>query len=169
MKQKVITREEVRLNKKGAIATLPKRGCRTRTRKFGFGYVLVTYGAVEKLWSPLLRQLNVALPQPRGTEPRNCEICKKRFFHASPVGHAGYFSADVCSDKCAVERRNIVRRLRRREQASERQMNLSDQNCFHCGEPIKANRKTRCYCSVRCRVAAHRAARRSRRFSNATS
>jgi hypothetical protein len=162
MKQKAITREEVRLNKQGAIATLPKRGCRIRTRKLGRGYVLVTYVAVEKLWRPLLRQLKATLPQPRGNEPLNCVICKKRFFHATPEGHPGYFSADVCSDKCVVERRSMVGRLRRREQANERQMDLSDRTCLHCGEPIQANRNTKRYCSERCRVAAHRSLRSAR-------
>jgi hypothetical protein len=32
--------------------------------------------------------------------------------------------------------------------------------CGYCGEPIKATRSTRRFCSLRCRVAAHRAAKR---------
>jgi hypothetical protein len=59
----------------------------------------------------------------------------------------------------ACERKRFTEMQRQRRQR-KRQLRLHSR-CVHCGEPIKAKRVTKKYCSVACRVAVLRRLRRS--------
>ena len=156
VKEKAITREEVRLTRRGVIATLPERGCRAGRHKF---YGLST---IERLWLPLVRKLSkVEMPKPWGSSPRQCLICGRQFFVAWRDRYRVHYVHPLCSDRCAAERRNMYRRQRRKHQSEERQKDLGDRICLHCGAPVHANRNTKRYCSVRCRVASSAASRSS--------
>jgi hypothetical protein len=58
------------------------------------------------------------------------------------------------------EQAALVRRARLAKYAATdgaaRAAARSGRSCERCGEPIEAERSTRRFCSVRCRVAAHR-------------
>ena len=72
----------------------------------------------------------------------------------------GLPSTKICSDECRAEtKRDAVRlasakRAKRRAEAS----NARTSACRHCGERLPARRSTKRFCSVGCRVAAHRGA-----------
>ena len=157
MTEKPITREEVRLTSRGAIATLPRRGCKGKRLKHGVGFFYTHYSPRKDLWRPLLRRLKVEMPEPWGTPPRSCVVCDKEFLVAWRRHYARHYSYSICSDKCVADLRNMTRRRRRRKHAAERQKAMGNRTCVHCGVPLDANRATKRYCSVRCRVAAHRA------------
>jgi len=159
MKQNTIARDEVRLTRRGEIATMPKRGFRGRRLRHRWGFTYIGYSPIEDLWHPLLRKLKVEMPKPRGWSPLTCTICDKQFFLAWHDRYPGHYLQPICSDACVAERRNVTRRRRRREYAEERQKVMSGRACVHCGTPLDANRDTKRYCSVRCRVAAYRAGR----------
>jgi hypothetical protein len=124
--------------------------------------------AIPKLWAPLLRRLSklqaeqwqvegakresdgkerfekpgpVELPHPGDAE--ECRHCGTKFYTVSRRPHA------YCSDRCAVARATKAR--------SERRAADRNDTCDHCGKPIRARRSTMKFCSIRCRVAAHRA------------
>jgi hypothetical protein len=125
-----------------------------------------------KLWAPLLQSLNKELrkswkigvkygldnpndpPQPvtapnwRWYDQRCCRHCDRKFYRRSDSGNFIY-----CSDKCAGAARSTnFAKARSRRRATAR----ADRKCEICGEPIKAQRSTMRFCSVRCRVANHR-------------
>lgn len=54
-----------------------------------------------------------------------------------------YTNRLVCSNRCRVK--------------YNRGSNLPDRNCQHCGKPFTPKRKDAKFCSVKCRVANHRA------------
>jgi hypothetical protein len=66
----------------------------------------------------------------------------------------------MCSDACRAEakrdavRRASAKRAKRRAEASQARTSA----CRHCGERLPARRSTKQFCSVGCRVAAHRGA-----------
>ena len=68
--------------------------------------------------------------------------------------------AQMCSDECRLEakrdavRRASAKRAKRRAEASDARTSA----CRHCGERLPARRSTKRFCSVGCRVAAHRGA-----------
>jgi hypothetical protein len=70
----------------------------------------------------------------------------------------GLPSTKICSDECRAEsrrdsvRKALVKRTQRRAEAS----NARTSACRHCGERLPARRSTKRFCSVGCRVAAHR-------------
>jgi hypothetical protein len=154
VKQNPIKRCDVRLNSRGAIITLPVRGCRARRRVDPmFGSYLI-YSPVKSLWLPLVRRLKVQMPESRYSRPAKCRVCRRLFLLASIEGN---YSWDVCSDQCATTWNKTNRREERRDRAAERRKAKSHRTCAHCGGPLNAERKSKQYCSVRCRVAAHRA------------
>ena len=155
--KKIITRDEVRLSNRGAITTLPVRGCRASSK--GDPYGRITYLPMESLWLPLVRRLKVEMPKPWGVRPQTCIVCGKQFFVSWRDRYRVHYRHPLCSDICAAERRNRARRDRRRAKSEERQMGMSNRSCVHCGALLEANRATKHYCSVRCRVAAYRARR----------
>ena len=82
----------------------------------------------------------------------HCRRCKAPFI--------GLPDAKVCSDACRAEakrdavRRASAKRSKRRAEASDARTSA----CRHCGERLPARRATKRFCSVGCRVAAHRGA-----------
>jgi predicted nucleic acid-binding Zn ribbon protein len=153
LREKPITRDEVRLTKGGTLATLPKRGYQGRRAKQPLGFFHTVYCPKEDLWRSLLRKLDVEMPKPIRYPPKTCVLCGKQFFFATyDRGHGPY----VCSDKCADKRRNLARRYQRLERSKGRQKLIRNRACLYCGSAVKATRVTKRYCSGRCRVAAHR-------------
>ena len=79
-----------------------------------------------------------------------CRCCRKPFI-ALP-------NAKLCSDACrALAKRDSwlrasAKRAERRNEASKARTSA----CRHCGERVPASRSSKRFCSVRCRVAAHR-------------
>ena len=61
-----------------------------------------------------------------------------------------------CSDKCRRTTRARVVRERRKVTTAKRAEVLAGLTCKACGNPLTATRKTRTYCSDRCRQWAHR-------------
>lgn len=61
-----------------------------------------------------------------------------------------------CSPECRRLGCAQRERERRAKQAAERIEALAALNCTVCGKPLEATRKTRAYCSDRCRQWAHR-------------
>jgi hypothetical protein len=81
-----------------------------------------------------------------------CRRCQRPF-----IGLSG---AKICSDECrTLAKRDSIRKAsakrgRRRAEASEARTSA----CRHCGEHLPARRSSKRFCSVKCRVAAHRGA-----------
>lgn len=96
-----------------------------------------------------------------------CRVCKKKFFNARTYRTAprtgyrvvitGKKSSSFCSDACLTKWRKRKRAEQRKEEAATRAEARSGRVCEQCGEPIEAARSTKRYCSIKCRVAAHRA------------
>ena len=161
MRKRPITRDEVRVDYY-EVRTLP-----------GGSFHRDTGQPIARLWQPLLDQLRrqerewwesgpatdpewwgefksrvaVATPDRRTT----CVHCGRRFYY-----HYRYRS-QWCSDLCARKARapRIVAAVKARSEA--RAKARAGRTCETCGKPIKAQRATRQYCSVRCRVTAFRA------------
>jgi hypothetical protein len=180
MRRKPVSRDEVRLDGSPSytcIVTLPFDSVRKRGNKLE---------PIRKLWTPLLRQLTHAKKQwwasPRGVEhlqwirkkgwsdadqlePVRCPQPIQYYF-GSKCRHCSHrfcctdrYRGDYCSDHCE-SLANAPRRAARiaafiKARSEERADNRND-NCDHCGKPIEAKRSTMRFCSVKCRVAAHR-------------
>jgi len=153
VKQKPIKRSEVRLNSRGAIVTLPQRGCRARRRESSFGTYLV-HSPIKSLWLPLVRRLKVEMPEPHWFMRGKCRVCERPFLLASIAGN---YSRNICSDKCVATWNKTKRCKWRRDQAAKRREDMSHRTCAYCGGALNAERKSKRYCSVLCRVAAYRA------------
>jgi hypothetical protein len=177
MRRKPVSRDEVRLDgspQYTEIVTLPLDSVRERGDNLE---------PIRKLWAPLLRQLSrakrewwasprgvehpewsqkigwwtgkalepVGYPQPEGY--RKCRHCRREFYRTK------HYSGLYCSDRCqrlanAPRRTRWIARFikaRSEERASNRK-----HYCEHCDNPIDAKRSTMRFCSVKCRVAAHR-------------
>ena len=138
MRRKPVTRDEVRFDGEH-ITTLPADSLRQGE-----------YGreANPKLWAPLLRQLKVKEPWPYSRGKWKCQHCRSTFYRV-PGSHSHY-----CSDQCANTVRNAaVVKARSEARAKAR----AGRKCEACGKAIEAQRSTMRFCSVRCRVAHHRA------------
>jgi hypothetical protein len=133
---------------------------------------------IANLWVPLLRSLNqerrelwedwvkrglddadrppkpIAVPRPY--RKRICRHCGRSFYNGDKGPRQNGGVPLYCSDKCVamvhsaamvpiVEARSKVRAAAR-----------ANRQCATCGKPIKAKRSTMRFCSVKCRVAAHR-------------
>jgi endogenous inhibitor of DNA gyrase (YacG/DUF329 family) len=92
----------------------------------------------------------VGLPYGR----RHCRHCGRSFYYTERATQTLY-----CSDKCvaAVHREAMVPIVEARSKA--RAVARANRKCAACGKPIKAKRSTMRFCSVNCRVAAHRDAK----------
>jgi hypothetical protein len=103
--------------------------------------------AAPELWGEFKPRVRVVDPDTQAT----CRQCGRRFHH-----HHRHPSK-WCSDLCAREARapRIAATIAARSKA--RALARASRTCKTCGKPIKAQRATRQHCSVRCRVAAHRA------------
>jgi hypothetical protein len=161
MRKRPITRDEVRVQH-FMVRTLP-----------GGSFHRDTGQPIARLWQPLLDQLRqqerewwesgpvtkpelwgefkshvvVATPDTQAT----CHHCGRRFYY-----HYRYRSK-WCSDTCAqaAQAPRIAAAVKARSQA--RAKARAGRRCKTCGKPIKAQRATKQYCSVRCRVTALRA------------
>ena len=79
-----------------------------------------------------------------GLHEKVCSGCRRRFLGRGSSWCAPHY----CSKACQME----ARKLRRAESRTKPR-----DRCVHCNRPLdEPRRSTRLYCSVRCRVAAHR-------------
>ena len=160
MRKRPITRDEVRVDH-FEVRTLPSGSFHRNTGQ-----------PIAQLWQPLLDQLrlqerewwdsgpatqpelwgefksHVAVARP--DTQASCRHCGRRFY-------CHRYGSKWCSDLCLREARAplIAAAVKARSQA--RAKARAGRRCCTCGEPIKAQRATKQYCSVGCRVAAFRA------------
>lgn len=164
MRHKPVNRDEIKFNEhSGSIRTLPADAVRTmKGRRF-------TVEPIRKLWAPLLRQLNraarkrwdgyseqykrrfgftpIKCPKPDGfLAHQPCDHCGREFYSVRRNG------PKHCSDRCA----KTVRTAAFVKARSERRADNRETHCDRCAKPIEAKRSTMRFCSVKCRVAAHR-------------
>jgi hypothetical protein len=140
MRRQPVQRHEVRFDRhRGCITTLPANSL--RRGEFG-------REPIATLWAPLLRQLKAKSPWPYSLGKRKCQHCSTVFYHV-PGRRSRY-----CSDPCANALRSAAFSKARSEQRAAARAN---RKCETCGQPIKAKRSTMRFCSMRCRVASHRA------------
>jgi hypothetical protein len=181
MRRKPLTRNDVRIEGINFVA-VPVDAYQPQkpVKKSGRWRVPAFPSPIESLWKPLIEELEAesarigelrgkpitweipqALDQPRtrGT----CRHCGRPFFRLSRISirHVGSANGQVfaieklylpqgqyCSNHCATKARTAGRTAARAAARAAR--------CDHCGEPMKAERSSKRYCSERCRVAAHR-------------
>jgi endogenous inhibitor of DNA gyrase (YacG/DUF329 family) len=129
---------------------------------------------IANLWAPLLRSLDQERKEtwegwppnlkgdppepitvPRPYRKHYCRHCGRAFYQADQRHNGGAML--YCSDKCvaAVHAAAMAPIVKARSQA--RAAARANRKCATCGKPIKAQRSTMRFCSIRCRVAAHRA------------
>jgi hypothetical protein len=166
MRKKPITRDEVRVDH-FAVWTLPSGSFHRDTGQ-----------PVAQLWQPLLDQLRqqerewwdsgpaakpelwgafesrveVAYPSAQAT----CHQCGRRFYCPR---NGSKWCSDLCVREARAPRLAAVVKAKSKARAEAR----AGGTCKTCGEPIKAQRATKQYCSVGCRVAALRARDRLKR------
>jgi hypothetical protein len=160
MRKRPITRDEVRVDYY-QVRTLPMGSFHRDTKQ-----------PIVQLWQPLLDQLRqqevewwesgpAAKPELWGEfkssviivtpdTQASCHYCGRRFYC-----HHRY-QGKWCSDKCARKARapRIAAAVKARSQA--RAKARAGRRCKICGKPLAAQRSTARFCSVRCRVSAHR-------------
>jgi endogenous inhibitor of DNA gyrase (YacG/DUF329 family) len=173
MRRKPVRRDEVRFNGR-TITTAPVDA----VGAYEWGHPA---GVILRLWAPMLRELNHAqrkewesyaearkkfagsgtgAPEPitlpgsyeLTMAPAPCRQCGRRFWRNHRSANGAF-----CSDHCAAfARRGKYAATRSKERAAAR----SSRRCENeaCGRPIEAERSTKRFCSVRCRVAAFRGA-----------
>ena len=163
MRTKPIQRDEIRFDGL-RITTVPINSVREGRRG--------DLNPIPKLWAPLLHSLDQAEKKlwegwvQRGlasadTPPKpikaphpdlssgklRCRYCGVKFYRTDRSAYT------YCSDKCAGAAHSAAM-VKARSQA--RAAARAGRKCETCGKPIKAQRSTMRFCSVRCRVAAHR-------------
>lgn len=165
MRKQPVTRDEVRLTERGYIATLPADS--VRQDKYGLK-------PIPQVWALLVQTLKQAqdensawkrrtwgsrstppdpikMPRPKwGTPIVECRHCGRGFY----VGQR-CFGTSYCSDKCK-RAANAVGYVKARSES--RAAERKDLCCERCSKKLTAQRSTARFCSVRCRVAAHRQA-----------
>ena len=162
MRKKPITRDEVRVDH-FQVRTLPMGSFHRDTKQ-----------PIAELWQPLLDQLRqqeiewwesgpaakaelwgeFGESRVRVVSPdtqASCHHCGRRFYF-----HYRYQSK-WCSDLCAREARAPRIAAAVKAKSAARAKVRAGRKCKTCGKPIKAQRATKQYCSVRCRVTALRA------------
>ena len=153
MRRKPVSRNEVRFDPwRQSITTLPI-GSVNRNRQG-------EPEPIRKLWAPLLRQLTrenhkpVECPQIAIRGIAFCQHCGGRFYRTED--YRGFYCSDRCQSLTDAPRRaaRIAAYVKAR---SEERADNRETHCDHCGKPIEAKRSTMRFCSVKCRVAAHRA------------
>jgi hypothetical protein len=174
MRTKPIQRDEIRLDGLRIIA-LPINS--VRRGKNGLE-------PIKKLWAPLLRSINAEEKKQwedwvrRGISSREkfepIRVLLSDVRHSPLSGHVRYYHAEkskcqqcerefyclnggyYCSDKCVAEAHKAAMVPITKARAKARAAARADRKCEGCGKPINAKRSTMRFCSVRCRVAAHR-------------
>ena len=135
--KKAIQRHEVLITR-GYICTLPKRGVERGERVDHYG---IRYKPIERLWAPLVRELQTELGDRKVGFPRPCEHshacveCGKEFYNAWEHGRGDV--GKVCSNICQAKRRSREREIKAR-QAASRAIMIADKTCNHCGGPLGA-------------------------------
>jgi hypothetical protein len=79
-----------------------------------------------------------------------CHRCQTRFLCRS-------YRTRYCSERCYAEAQALHQRGWRAERAKSPLYSLDDRPCGHCRREFRPKRRDTLYCSIRCRVAAHRA------------
>lgn len=179
MRRKPVSRSEIRFDGfYGRVRTLPVDAVRPgEDAGFGDKYIV----PIPKLWAALLQELtewrkrDVACWQaafgfrqnppdpvrlsesyhPMLLRLRACQRCGREFYNLSLNGR-------YCSDDCAKaswrdgRAGSVAAMVKARSE--ERAAARADRRCANpdCNKPITAERSTGKFCSVRCRVAAHR-------------
>lgn len=122
------------------------------------GYILPE-GATDDLrvlrggqWHPV-HSFHLRLPMNRSGQ-RMCEVCGEPFVERTSPGKPIY----VCSRLCRRKRHNAVSAAA--ERAKYQPKTPAPVACALCGTLHTPKRSDALYCSVRCRVAAHRAGRK---------
>jgi hypothetical protein len=162
MRHKPVTRDEVYFT--GRIITLPVDS--VRRDKWG------GIEPIPKLWAAVVRSINsaeaklherlgfdgppspVAAPSP--VVLCRCRKCKRKFYRAANSNP--HYCSNVCADAAERARRDKINAARVKARSKIRAAARANRKCKTCGKPIKAKRSTMHFCSVRCRVAAHRQA-----------
>jgi endogenous inhibitor of DNA gyrase (YacG/DUF329 family) len=109
---------------------------------------------IDKLWKPLLRQLgNAKLPE-YGFRLRECWQCERQFY--TTRFYFGHYCSDRCQSLAYAPARAAQRAAMVKAKSKARAAARADRECETCGKPIEAKRSTMRFCSVKCRVAAHR-------------
>lgn len=174
MRRKPITRDEIRIADNfggGSVMTLPADSVRLHV---DFPHIR----AIPRLWAPLLKEMQQreddAIAWTRRMHPgmkirarreyrtpnvwfeaveQSCSHCGAAFFNA------GRYRSRFCSDRCLKsDKAKANSKTRSEARAADR----ADLRCRTCKEPLEAARSTARYCSVRCRVKAHRRQANSR-------
>ncbi len=155
MRRKPVTRSEIRLNGQ-RISTLPADA----VRKDADGYIV----PIAKLWAPLLRSLSEGHMPERyyflQLKLRTCQRCGHEFYGVSLNGR---YCSDTCAKASWREGRAVSIAAMVKARSEARAAARTDRRCARCNELITAQRSTGKFCSVRCRVAAHRERAKGRR------
>ena len=131
---------------------------------------------ITKLWAPLLRELDQENketweswpPELQGDPPKPlsvprpyrklfCRHCLRCFYSADKGSRQNGGMMLYCSDKCVAVARSATMASIIKERSKARAKARAGRKCEGCGKAIKAQRSTMRFCSVRCRVADHRA------------
>jgi hypothetical protein len=140
---------------------------------------------IADLWAPLLRSLDQERKQDwegwvkagldsadRPPEPitvphpyykRICRHCGRAFYKADKGPRQNGGVPLYCSDKCVAAVHSAAMRPIVKARSQARAAARANRKCATCGKPIKAQRSTMRYCSVKCRVSAHRNANGKRK------
>jgi len=109
-------------------------------------------------WEPIRLRERYFVAQFRGgVTIGSCKHCGREFYRL-------YTNNRYCSDDCAKASWRVGRAggvaAASQARSEARAAARADRRCAHCNEPITAQRSTGKFCSVRCRVAAHREGKR---------
>jgi hypothetical protein len=184
MRKRPISRDEIRRGRRGNIITLPLDSVREDdfgqlqpVAKLWTPLLRVLNREQEKRWQDQADQRHallatdaeqrrvvqaftgirlekpppIAMPELRPwARATMCRRCGCGFYRSR------WENASYCSDRCADAARavGVAAAVTARSQA--RAAARADRQCEVCGEPLSAKRATGRFCSVRCRVAAHR-------------
>lgn len=93
----------------------------------------------------------------RVTRRTTCPHCGHE---AASLPSTGNLLQRVCRN-CRLDHQRAMDRLaaRRRRRRSGEVVDRSEASCAHCGNPFTPKRSTATFCSTKCRVGAHRAAK----------
>jgi hypothetical protein len=133
---------------------------------------------IAQLWAPLLRSLDqerkeiweswppalqgdppepIKVPPPLACRGESfCRVCGRAFYQADRGYRRNSGVALYCSDKCVAAAHSAAMAPIVKAQSLARAKARANRKCETCGKPIEAQRSTMRFCSVRCRVAAHR-------------
>lgn len=179
MRRKPVSRDEVRFNG-SRITTLPVNAVRedrwgdlepirklwapllrsinrARKRQWDRNAAMREQAVMAGVWgfSQHQRPQPITAPFPCRFEGAcKCQQCGGKFYRTR-FGSYRYCS-DRCADLARRETRKATNAARVKERSAARAAVRADRKCVTCSEPITAQRSTMRFCSVRCRVAAHR-------------